>query len=184
MNDRYHVDGYAIVSIDGMIADSAGHMPDSLKVDADQAFLQDSLDRAQVLVHGAHSDEGGPRAERRRRIVVTRRVPGIAPHPDNPLAMYWNPAGAAIENACHALGVDEGLIAVLGGTEVFDLFLPLYEKFYLTRTSYARLPGGRPVFTGVPAIAPEDLLAKHGLKPGPARALGGDSGVTLVAWSQ
>jgi len=33
------IEGYAIVSEDGMLADATGVMPDSLKFDADQKFL-------------------------------------------------------------------------------------------------------------------------------------------------
>ncbi len=62
------VEGYAIVSADGMIADAARHMPDSIKNEADQKFFQGSLDHAAAVVHGRHSHEGGPRADRRRRL--------------------------------------------------------------------------------------------------------------------
>ena len=38
------IEGYAIVSEDGMLANSAGVMPDSLKFKADQAFFERGLD--------------------------------------------------------------------------------------------------------------------------------------------
>ena len=62
------VEGLAIVSADGMIADAAGVQPDALKLEADQRFFHDVLNTADVLVHGRHSGEGGPRAAQRRRI--------------------------------------------------------------------------------------------------------------------
>jgi hypothetical protein len=36
---KRHVEGYVIVSADGMLADAKGVMPDSLRYDADQRFL-------------------------------------------------------------------------------------------------------------------------------------------------
>ncbi len=32
------IEAFAIISADGMIADAAGHMPDALKIEADQKF--------------------------------------------------------------------------------------------------------------------------------------------------
>ena len=68
------IEGYVIVSSDGMIADANGVMPDSIKNDADQKFFQSGLDRAAALVHGRHSHEGGPRADRRKRLVEIGRA--------------------------------------------------------------------------------------------------------------
>ena len=78
------IEGYAIVSADGMIADGHGAMPDSIHNEADQRFLQAAMDRAAVIVHGRHSHEGGPRAASRKRLVVTRRVPALAADPSRP----------------------------------------------------------------------------------------------------
>ena len=55
------MEGYAIVSADGMIADGNGVIPATIRNDADQRFFQSELDRAAVLVHGRRSHEGGPR---------------------------------------------------------------------------------------------------------------------------
>ena len=54
---RLRIEGYVIVSADGMLADSTGVMPDKLKIDADQRFFLDALDRAALLVHGRKSQE-------------------------------------------------------------------------------------------------------------------------------
>ena len=82
-----------------------------------------------------------------------------------------------------ALGLSGGLLAVIGGTEPFGLFLEIgYDAFHLSRTSHAELPGGRPVFPGIPPSSPEDLLARHGMKPDPARILDPQAGLTLVRW--
>jgi len=46
------IEGYAIVSENGMLASAAGIMPDSLKFDADQDFFEHGLDGVDVVVHG------------------------------------------------------------------------------------------------------------------------------------
>ncbi|MGD0025853.1 MAG: dihydrofolate reductase, partial [Xanthobacteraceae bacterium] len=143
------VEGYVIVSSDGMIADANGEMPAAIRNEADQKFLQAGLDRAALVVHGRHSHEGGPRAARRKHLILTRRIAAIAPDPSHPNALLWNPAGATLEQAVEALGAEDGTIAVIGGTEVFSMFLPLYDAFHLSRARNAKIPGGRPVFAEV-----------------------------------
>ena len=90
------IEGYVIVSADGMIADANGVMPTSIRNDADQHFFQDGLDHAAALVHGRHSHEGGPRAARRKRLVVSRQVAAVEPDLDYPNALLWNPTGATL----------------------------------------------------------------------------------------
>jgi dihydrofolate reductase len=182
--DPLRIEGFAIVSSDGMLADRAGHMPDALKVDADQRFFAASLDQVDAVVHGRHSHEGQPNSPRRRRLIVTRKVSAIEPDPENPMARLWNPAGASFSAACAALGVDRGTIAIIGGTEVFGLFLDGYDAFHLSRANKVRLPGGRPVFPQVPAQTPEDVLAGHGLHPGERRVLDAQAEASLVTWTR
>ena len=75
-------------------------------------------------------------------------------------------------------------MTVIGGTEPFGLFLDVgYDAFHLSKASKAQLPGGRPVFPGVPAQTPEHLLARRGMKPGPVRDLDKPMGLTLVTWT-
>ena len=177
------IEGYAIVSTDGMLADGKGVMPDSIRNDADQRFFQDGLDHAAAIVHGRHSHEGGPRAARRKRLVVTRQIAAVAPDPSHPNALLWNPLGATLEQALEQLGAADGTVAIIGGPEVFSLFLPLYDGFHLSRAANAKIPGGLPVFTEVgPNATPEDVLSRRGLKPGPRRDLDAAAGVTLVTW--
>lgn len=40
MPSTLRIEGYAIISEDGMLADAAGTMPDSLKFEADQTFFE------------------------------------------------------------------------------------------------------------------------------------------------
>ena len=175
------IEGLAIVSADGMIADSAGVQPDGLKLEADQRFFHDHLRAADVLVHGRNSGEGG--SARRRRIVVTRRVPDVAHDPANAMAVLWNPAGSPFGAAWTLTGVGTGSAAVIGGTEVFGLFLEWgYDVFHLSRAGGLRLPGGRPVFPSVPTLTPEQLLARHGLKPDATQALDPSVDLTLTTW--
>ncbi len=65
--------------------------------------------------------------------------------------------------------MSDGVVAIIGGPEVFGMFLPRYDAFHLSRAAEARLPGGRPVFPQVPERTPEELLRSHGLRPGSQR---------------
>ena len=166
-----------------MIADATGVMPRSIRNDADQKLFQAELDRVAVVVHGRHSYEGGPHADRRKRLILTRQIADIAPDPSHPHSLLWNPTGAPLEQALTALGVADGTIAIIGGTEVFSMFLPHYDAFHLSRAAKAKIPGGRPVFAAVgPTSTPEDVLASHGLKPGRRRNLDAAAGVSVVTW--
>jgi dihydrofolate reductase len=179
----FRIEGYAIVSVDGMLADHNGHMPATLKIDADQQFFANALDHADVVVHGRHSHEGQPRSGDRRRLIVTRQVATVSPDPQNPLARLWNPAGASLAQACQALALTKGVVAVIGGTDVFGLFLDIgYDAFHLSRAGRVRLPGGRPVFPQVPDQTPEAVLAARGLEAGPVRLLDAQADATLVTW--
>jgi dihydrofolate reductase len=178
----FRIEGYAIVSEDGMLANAAGVMPDSLKFEADQAYFERGLDGVDVVVHGRHSHEKQRRSDLRRRLILTRSVPAIAADPSNSKALFWNPAGASLEQAIAVLGVPDGSIGVIGGTEVFGMFLDRYQTFYLSRAPGVRLPGGRPVFPEVPAKTPEAVLSQHGLEPGQRQILDMEKGLAVVSW--
>src|SRR6201992_2900466 len=109
----FQIEGYVIVSADGMLANAAHVMPDELKFEGDKKFFTDALDRADLIVHGRHSGEGQPNSPRRKRIVLTRNVPAIAPDPSNPKAVLWNPSGAAFEAAAGLAGVGSGTVAII-----------------------------------------------------------------------
>jgi dihydrofolate reductase len=185
MIGSHPIEGYAIVSADGMIADGHGVMPACIRNDADQHFLQAEMDRAAVIVHGRRSHEGGPRAAKRKRLVVTRHIPGIAPDPSLPNALLWNPAGTSLEAAIGALAVGAGPVAVIGGTEVFDLFLPLYDVFQLSRATRARIAGGQPLFSAVGAsVTVDDVLLRHGLRASPPRDIDAAAGIMLTTFER
>lgn len=174
--------GYVIVSADGMLADAQGAMPESLKFPADQAFFNDALDQAALIVHGRNSFEDQPHSPQRRRIIVTRQIAALAPDPQNAKATLWNPQGASFEQACAKAGYHGGTIAIIGGPDIFSLFLDRYDVFWLSLASNIRLPGGRPAFAGFPGRLPEEILAMHGLKPAERRMLDEAHNVSLTAW--
>jgi dihydrofolate reductase len=176
------IDGCAIISEDGMLANAAGIMPGSLKLAADQQFFECGLDGVDVVVHGRHSHEQQPRSYLRHRLILTRQVPAIAADPSNKKALFWNPASVSFEAALAALGTPEGSVGVIGGTDVFGMFLDHYDFFHLSRAPGVQLPGGRPVFPGVPMRTPEQVLAAHGLDPGERQLLDPAKGLAVVSW--
>jgi dihydrofolate reductase len=180
---RPRIEGFAIVSREGMIAGSDSSFPEVLKIPADQEFYQASLDRASAVANGRHSAEGGPKEAARRRILLTRRVQRLMVDPNNPKAVLWNPATAPFDEAWQRLGVDDGMLAVVGGTDVFGLFLNIgYDAFFLTRAE-ASVPRGRPVFPGVgKGTTPEDVLTQHGLVLRKSRVLDPATGTVLEEW--
>jgi dihydrofolate reductase len=177
-----HIEGYVIVSADGMLANADHVMPIELKFDGDKQFFTAALDRADLIVHGRHSYEDQPNSLLRKRIVLTRKIGAIASDPSNPKATLWNPAGAAFEAACDFAGVRSGTVAVIGGPEVFGMFLDRYDTFWLSQAPKVRLPDGEPCFPGVPAHDPEEILAAHGLKAGDAQILDPADDVSVTPW--
>lgn len=175
------IEGFAIVSQDGMLADSNGVMPGGLKFEADQRFFRDGLDRCAAVVHGRHSHEQHPNSANRARLWVTGRVQAVEVEDLTPKSVLWNPDGAPFEQAWDALSV-EGALGVVGGTLVFGLFLPRYDAFHLTRAPGLKLAGGRPVFPGVPAQAPEQVMTKAGLREGKTRVLDARNNLTVTEW--
>jgi dihydrofolate reductase len=184
MPEPFRIEGYAIVSADGMIADAAGNIPPDLVNEADQQFLANGLAAADVLVHGRRSHEDHPESAQRKRLVLTRGVSALTPHPDYPKALLWNPEAAPLEAACTALGVIQGRIAIIGGTDVYGRFLPRYHAFHLSQASRVRIPGGRPVFPGIPPLTADDLLTRQGFVVGASRTLDPAAGVSVRTFAR
>ena len=176
------IEGYVIISADGMLADARNVMPDQLKFEGDKAFFTAALDRADLILHGRNSYEDQPNSPRRRRIFLTRKVVAIAPDPANPISTLWNPAGASFEAACHHAGVTAGTVAVIGGPAVFGMFMDRYDAFWLSVAPHVRLPGGEPCFPGVPDRSPQDILAAHGLRAGEPQMLDPAEDVSVTPW--
>lgn len=176
------IEGYVILSADGMLADATGVMPPQLKFDADQKFFEAALDRADLIVHGRHSFEDQPRSPLRTRIRVTHDVAGVAPDPTNPKATQWNPSGASFEEACRHAGVMAGTAAIIGGPNVFAMFMDRYDVFWLSQAHRLTIPSGTGGFPGIPARSPQDILSAHSLKPTETRVLDAEHGVDVTAW--
>ncbi len=177
------IEGYVIVSADGMLADSTGVMPQSLKFPSDQKFFESVLDEADVIVHGQHSHEDQPRSPQRKRIVLTRKIPALASTTQWPHAILWNPDGASFEAACNEAGVaSSAKVAVIGGPVVYALFLDRYDAFWLSQAHDVTIPDGLGVFPDVPRLTPQAIMAQHGLKAAERRVLDAAHNVDLVAW--
>jgi hypothetical protein len=176
------IEGYVIVSADGMLANADHVMPDELKFEGDKTFFTAALDRADLIVHGRNSFEDQPNSPNRKRIILTRRVGALASDPANPKAMLWNPQGADFESACARTGIASGTVAIIGGPGVFDMFMDRYDAFFLSQAPGVRLPGGEPCFGGVPARSPQQVLATHGLEAGESIILDAAFDVRVTAW--
>ena len=178
----FRIEGYVIVSADGMLADARHVMPDSLKFPGDKHFFETSLDGAALIVHGRHSHEGQPNSPKRKRLVLTRKIKALTVDPEPPNASLWNPAHASFEEACAFAGVATGTVAIIGGPVVFDLFMDRYDTFWLSEAPRVRLPGGEGCFTQVPLRTPHEVLGSHGLTPGTPEMLDPSDGVTVTPW--
>ena len=176
------IDGYVIVSADGMLANADRVMPDELKFEGDKRFFTAALDSADLLVHGRHSGEDQPNSPRRQRVILTRNIAGLAPDPSNAKAVLWNPAGVTFEAACDFAGVRSGTVAIIGGPQVFGMFMDRYDTFWLSQAPRVQLPGGEPCFPGVPHQSPQQILAAHGLVAGEARLLDPAHEVSVTPW--
>jgi hypothetical protein len=179
----YRIEGYVIASADGMLADTTGVMPRALEHEADKRYFEDALDSVAAVVHGRRSQEIQAKTPGRRRLILTHGVEGLAPHPDNPNALLWNPAGVPFERACATLGAAPGTVGILGGPRVYSLFLDLgYDAFHLCRAVNVRLPGGVPVFArNRLGGEPDASLRTVGLRAGETRLL--SSEVSLTEWT-
>jgi dihydrofolate reductase len=176
------IEGYVIVSADGMLADADHVMPDELKFEGDKQFFSAALDRVDLVVHGRHSHEGQPNSPKRRRVVLTRGTVSVAHDPSDPRATLWNPQAASFERACEFAGVHSGTVAIIGGPDVFGMFMDRYDAFFLSQAPHVRLPGGEACFPGVPERSPQEVLAAHGLTAGEPQVLDRAANVTVTPW--
>jgi dihydrofolate reductase len=81
-----------------------------------------------------------------------------------------------------AFGMGMERAVILGGTEIFGLFLPRYDVFHLSRVAGLHLLGGRPIFPQVPQRSAEEVLASSKLTQASQRPLDVARGVTLSTW--
>ena len=174
------IHGYAIVSSDDRIADAAGQMPQALRNDADWAYFQSELDRAEWVALGRLSHEAAPNARRRRRLIVSGAARGLEERADG---CWWRPETVAFTEVVARLMPAGGRLATPGGQGVFELFLGLgYAAFHLARAEGATLPGGRGIFAGTESA--DATLRRAGLAPGPTRWLDKPARVSLTVYAR
>lgn len=175
----WSIHGYAIVCARGCIADAAGVLPPALMNNADWAYFQDELDRADITVLGRKSHEAAPNPKGRIRVVMTRSAEGLEKAGD---AWLWNPARMRARDMLAAMLPEGGRVAVPGGRGAFDLFLGFgFDGFHLSRKEGVALDGGTSLFS-TPG-APEDTMAAAGLRAGETIPLDPEDGVTLTVWA-
>ena len=76
-----------------------------------------------------------------------------------------------------------GTVAVIGGPGVFEMFMDRYDVFWLSVAPLVRLPDGAPCFPGVSlSRSPQQILAAHGLRSGPAEMLDAADDVSVTPW--
>jgi dihydrofolate reductase len=155
--------GYAIISSEGMIAHADGSFPQELKLPGDQRFFRAGVGVANLIIHGRNSGEQWPETASRPRIILSRSTTSLSLHATNRHAILWNPRGASLRDACDLLGVDwpNAVAAVLGGTEVFDLFLEIGYDAFLLSCADVSIVTGRKVFAH--PDTPQTRLEANGL---------------------
>ncbi len=180
---RPRLEAYAIVGDDDRIADAAGLMPDALRNEADWAYFQAALDRADGILIGRASHEATPNVRGRRRLVLSRSARGLVERPDG---CWWNPARAPWPEVVGRLGLAGRRIAVPGGQAAFDAALALgLDAFHLSRMPGVTLPGGRGVFAAVEDGRSADaVLRAAGLAPGAPLLLDREAGVTVTVYQR
>ena len=182
----HFIEGHAIVSPEGMIADAQGLFPEALGDAEDWVRFQAALDACVATVLARASHEATPNRAGRLRVVMSRAARGLARRED---AWWGNPAEVPPAAMLAEVAPHGGRIGVPGGRAAFDLFLrpapgqPGFDAFHLATNPACPLPGGRPVFSGLaPGRGPEALLAEAGLVPGEPEILTPARGVSLRIW--
>jgi len=171
------IEGHAIVSADGMIADRAGEYPPQLLNDADWAQYQRALDRAALVVTGRRGHERHPNPGR-NRLVLTRSVERLTADPNDKRAVLWNPAALSLHEVIAELGVSDGIVAITG---VFDMFVSDYTSFLLSESNLLLLGDATPCFS---FGHPRTILAHAGLKPVTCEVIDAKAMVTTTLWTR
>ena len=182
------IHGYAIVCRHDRIADANGAFPQALMNEADWAYFQAELDRADLCVLGSASHRATPNRANRRRLVMSRMAIGLEQRDD---AWWWAPQKISFAEVCAKLLPDGGRIGVPGGQVAFDYFLSesppglRFDTFHLSRARHAAIPDGRGLLRGVEAGYHADaLLREYGLKPGATKIIDAEAGVDLTVYTR
>jgi hypothetical protein len=175
------IHGYAIVSADDRIADPQGKTPQALHNEADWAYFQRELDRADLVALGRLGHEANPNIKRRRRLVLSTGARGLEQRGD---AWWWSPAKIAWREVTARLLPNGGRVAVPGGQSVFDLYMEIgYEAFHLTRARRVSLGGGRALFAACDrGLSAQAVLRVAGLRPAAEETIDEAVDVSLTLW--
>ncbi len=178
----WRIEGHAIISDNDCIADAAGHVPQSLRNDADWAYFQRHLDEAALVVTGRKGHEAHPNKPGRRRLVftTTARNSGFAIGDD---ISFLDPARFGFHEAVQLLAPVGGIIAITGGTAVFDWFAQrrLFTAFHLGRAMGVTIRSGRRMFSD--ANPAEEQLFTLGLTQQKTQVLDELNGVSMTVFS-
>jgi len=176
------IHGYAIVSDDDRIADAKGETPPVLQNDADWAYFQAELDRADITVLGRLAHEANPNARGRARLVLSTSASGLEQRSD---AWWWNPTALPWAAAIKHVLPGGGRVAVPGGKRVFDLFLDIgYDVFHLSRAEGVSVGAGVTVFSrcDIEGVSAEAVLSACGLRADPKQVIDPAVPVSLTVW--
>jgi hypothetical protein len=182
----YQIEGHAIICDNDCISDAHGVMPDGLKNPADWAAFQAHLDAAAIVVTGRLGHEAHANTPGRQRLVFTRKAGegGFVREADT---AFLDPERYDIANAFHAIAPQGGLVAITGGTGVFDWFAERrsFTAFHLVRAHGFRIEGGRRLFSANAAagMSAEQRLESIGLREKERRMLDIAKGVELILFA-
>ncbi len=140
---RYRIEGHAIVSANDCIADAKGQMPQSLRNEADWQYFQRHLDAAAVVITGRRGHEAHPNKPGRCRLVFTTTAGAVGFRRDGDVS-FLDPVRFDFHEAIQMLAPKGGIIAVTGGTAVFDWFADqgLFTAFHLDGWQASSFPRG------------------------------------------
>jgi dihydrofolate reductase len=151
------IEGHAIISQNGMIADANGEMPKFLQQEADWARFQAALDKADISVLGRKGHERHPNFKNRNRLVLTTADKSLVNEQN---VTYWNEKITNFKVIVENLNLNNRIIAVTGGMSVFDVFLEIgYSRFILS------IVEGKIIENGVPCFSkghPFEVLSQQG----------------------
>ncbi|MGF1475701.1 MAG: hypothetical protein ACFB6S_09075 [Geminicoccaceae bacterium] len=185
MERPFTLEGFAIVSADGLMADAEGVMPDALRFEADWRYFQDQLDRCSLCLIGRHTHEAAPNHMLRRRLILSTSVPGW--HREDDVTWWWNPVVLTLGEVLDELIVAGDTVSVVGGTRVFDLVASTlgFDRFHLSLADGVRLDRGKPVFSGTDSRdALRRALTEQGLGVQEKRALSPADDLSLEIWAR
>ncbi len=158
-------------------------MPEGLKNPADWAYFQTHLDTAAIVITGRLGHEAHPNKPGRQRLVFTRSAGKGGFRREDDVA-FLDPDEHDLIKAFHTIAPRGGIVAVTGGTGIFDWFAErrLFYAFHLARARGFRIAKGRPLFSATAQA--EDHLATIGLTLREQRMLDEKNRIELLRFAR